>query len=457
MNVKTSTDCQPCDNGVFERPRYFARQIITAGDMTLEQQYFRDKLRRHNYYLHGVGVVCGAMVCPVPAKPKKSNSAGNGNGYSTSKNAPNPGTSAPAKFDAACGEFTETEPWMIRVTSGYILGPSGDEIIIDCEREVDVRTGGVASQCGDPPGELTDPWCTPTYTARSTDGPTTVYVAVKYREFSTRPVRVQPLGCGCDDNQCENTRMCDGYEIGILKDCPAFHDPAKNPPLNDRINSGPFLPGAVPGCPPCNPGPWVGLAKVTVDTEGKITDIDNCDCRQMVMSFADTWWKCGGMIVSGTGPTGTVGPTGATGPTGPTGANDGANGITGPTGPTGPSTVGPTGPTGISREVFIGPKVVSIIPHEVRNNAEQVLMIDGHDLFPTSPTPATLGRTSLGLGDGVVVGNIDDQSPVGRGTRLAVTIKVAGSAALGPRMLTITNDNGATTIVPEAIDVVAGS
>ncbi len=29
-----------------ERPRYFPRQLITPVEMTLEQTYFRDKLRR---------------------------------------------------------------------------------------------------------------------------------------------------------------------------------------------------------------------------------------------------------------------------------------------------------------------------------------------------------------------------------------------------------------------------
>src|SRR6266545_4007546 len=53
--------------GVLERPRYFPRQLITPDEPTLEAAYFRDRLRRHNIYLHGWGVVCGALVCVVPA------------------------------------------------------------------------------------------------------------------------------------------------------------------------------------------------------------------------------------------------------------------------------------------------------------------------------------------------------------------------------------------------------
>ena len=69
---------KPCCNdgnscfpyGIQERPRYYPRQLMTPGELTLEAEYFRDRMRRHNVYLHGWGVVCGALVCVVPAKPK---------------------------------------------------------------------------------------------------------------------------------------------------------------------------------------------------------------------------------------------------------------------------------------------------------------------------------------------------------------------------------------------------
>ena len=64
----TTTCCSTqgllCDGGLLERPRYFPRQLISDVELTLEQQYFRDRLRRHNRLLHGWGVVCGALVCP---------------------------------------------------------------------------------------------------------------------------------------------------------------------------------------------------------------------------------------------------------------------------------------------------------------------------------------------------------------------------------------------------------
>ncbi len=42
-----------------DRPNYFNGQLLTAADLTSEQEYFRQKLKRHNRFLHGRGVVYG--------------------------------------------------------------------------------------------------------------------------------------------------------------------------------------------------------------------------------------------------------------------------------------------------------------------------------------------------------------------------------------------------------------
>ncbi len=44
------------------RNRFFAGKLLTPEDLELEQQYFREKLKRHNRYLHGFGVVTGLAV-----------------------------------------------------------------------------------------------------------------------------------------------------------------------------------------------------------------------------------------------------------------------------------------------------------------------------------------------------------------------------------------------------------
>ena len=112
--------------GVLERPRYFPRQLMTPAEMILEQDYFREKLRRHNRMLHGWGVVCGAIVCRV-ACPPGTNGKG---GYMVAAQAwPCPEESGPGGW----------HPWNVSVSSGYILGPYGDEILINSQVIVDVR------------------------------------------------------------------------------------------------------------------------------------------------------------------------------------------------------------------------------------------------------------------------------------------------------------------------------
>src|SRR5512146_3421928 len=175
MTMNTNTNCcgggvttTVCDSTIAELPRYYPRQLITPDDLTLEQDYFRDRLRRHNRLLHGWGVVCGALVCPVTTK--------DANGV------------------------VSVALWQVQVQPGYILGPYGDEVGLDCPRTVDLRTRGISGVSGDPCVDVPDPWCSQVTVARE---PGTLYIAVKYKQSMTRPVRVQPIGCGCDDSSCE--------------------------------------------------------------------------------------------------------------------------------------------------------------------------------------------------------------------------------------------------------------
>lgn len=45
-----------------KRLRYFTGQVLTAESLELEQQYFREKVKRHNRALHGFGIVSGLKV-----------------------------------------------------------------------------------------------------------------------------------------------------------------------------------------------------------------------------------------------------------------------------------------------------------------------------------------------------------------------------------------------------------
>lgn len=45
-----------------ERTSFHTGQLLTAEDLNREQDYFRNKLKRHNRMLHGFGVVSGLRV-----------------------------------------------------------------------------------------------------------------------------------------------------------------------------------------------------------------------------------------------------------------------------------------------------------------------------------------------------------------------------------------------------------
>ncbi len=160
MNDSCCSKPERCYTGMLERPRYFPRKLITDTEMTLDQEYVRNRLRMHNRMLHGWGVVCGALVRKA-AKDKL---------------------------------------WTVVVEKGLLLGPYGDDILIDCDREINLKSFGMSAVTGEPCPQAVDPWCSDVSVPRE---PGTYYVAVKYQQIKARPVPTQPVGCGCDDTECE--------------------------------------------------------------------------------------------------------------------------------------------------------------------------------------------------------------------------------------------------------------
>jgi hypothetical protein len=255
--MKDQTKSAFCDTPLVERPRYFPRQLITPDVMTMEQDYFRNRMRLHNRMLHGWGVVCGALVTPVLAQ--------DGNGG--------------------------VEPWKVRVCPGYALGPGGDEIIIACEHEVDLRQGSVSGTAADPCSSSHDRWCSDYWIAREPGQ--SYYVAVRYKEMPVRPQRMQPIGCGCDESRCEFSRLCDGYEIGVLNEMEYGQTkPAQNdPPAWKELFQDPY--NSNPACRwPGSSQPWVVLARIDLDDDGRPETIDNCGPRRLVAALEGFHWTC---------------------------------------------------------------------------------------------------------------------------------------------------------------------
>jgi hypothetical protein len=191
-----------------ERIRYFPRQLLTADDMRTEQEYFREKHRRHNRFLHGFGVVCGLLVVPDPQQGAMA----------------------------------------INVCPGYALGPYGDEIYVEepvpfdltyCAqpRKVDCQpAGGVVQPIG---------------------APKILQVKIRYAECPSRPMRTLPAGCGCDETACEYSRTRDGFEIRCNIKPTNQPAVAVQQPLQ-----------AAPACLPCPAEPWILLAEVHQTANG---------------------------------------------------------------------------------------------------------------------------------------------------------------------------------------------
>jgi hypothetical protein len=262
-----------------ERTRYYPRQLVAAADLTQDQLYFREKSRRHNRLLHGWGIVCGAEV-------RVSQQAG-----------------------------------CVDVNAGYILGPYGDEIVIDDVVTVDLSArnadGDAANGCIPP-----DPWCAEVKVAPPANQP--VYLAVAYAEYPCVPVQTvtSGCGCGCDETACEYSRWRDSYRIRVLDTLPDTYPTPMNPPwvgiafscssdwattnanlARELMINQPALATnqpaptsdtsafcVCPKCSPCPTSPWVILADITVN--GDQITIDCNSHRRYVASFRDYFYMC---------------------------------------------------------------------------------------------------------------------------------------------------------------------
>ena len=151
-----------------ERTRYFAGQLLDEDDLTQEQLYLREKLRRHNRLLHGWGIVSGLGVRPGPAD----------------------------------GEVT--------IEPGYALDGYGDEIVVADAVIVDLLSedgdGNAVAPCPQPNGRRVRK-------RRSPGRP--LYLAVRYAECASRPV---PIG-----ESVEYSRTRESFAVKLLTKLPASY------------------------------------------------------------------------------------------------------------------------------------------------------------------------------------------------------------------------------------------
>jgi hypothetical protein len=223
-----------------ERTRFYPRQIVTPDDLTQDQLYVKDKLRRHNRLLHGWGLVCGLVV----ERCARSDDDGD-------------------------------DPCKVRVTSGYALDPYGNEIVVATREVLDLCKEDMLGMVACLPND--DPWCRPVETSRTG----TFYLAVRYRERAVKPVHA-PTGCSCKDAACENSRYRDEYEFALLSELPEHYET----PCGELTTPC----DGVDECPPCPETGWVLLATVTM--KGSEIEAITTDHRRHVLSLANRCLDC---------------------------------------------------------------------------------------------------------------------------------------------------------------------
>jgi len=159
MINRRSLKLRPTLVGALQRPSYEAGSYLAANDLLTEQRHRLQRLRRHDRYLHGWGVLCGLQV--VPAKE--------------------PG-----------------RPWGVRVCPGYAMGCCGEEIEVYSPAVLDIRDSL---------------WNRPTEKGRPAP---IAYVGIRYSEEFTKPVPATTPVCGCDETMYEPSRIQDSYKVDIL-------------------------------------------------------------------------------------------------------------------------------------------------------------------------------------------------------------------------------------------------
>lgn len=195
-----ATACAPCDDAAFVRPQFFAGQLLTEDDLTALETYVVGKNRLHNAKLFGAGVVCGLEV--------------------------------------SCGPCDGTT---VVVGSGYALDCCGNDLVLTCDREIDLKPLIIAlreqkhgkGDCGSPcDDEATkDPKKDSTTATKTTSSSTPAKKSaeieyclwLRYTEASSDPIANYPNPDDCAVS-CQPTRVREGVSFELR--CP--QDPVRD-------------------------------------------------------------------------------------------------------------------------------------------------------------------------------------------------------------------------------------
>jgi len=197
---------------------------MTVEDMRAEQDYFVERMRRHNRLLHGWGIICGLEVKPYA---------------------------------------TADKPWQVMVCPGSACAATGDEIHVSTPVPFDLarppETEDDCIPCPCPPG--------PPLGAQP-DALATYYLAIRYLCRPARPVRTGNTSCGCGDEGCETSRWRDDFELKLLTKLEGPYTPGEERTaeegewlnlLKSRLDGGNLIGMPTRPCWPPTEYPWIIL------------------------------------------------------------------------------------------------------------------------------------------------------------------------------------------------------
>ena len=230
MNKEDKKRCDICEIPYFERNNYFYGKLMTVRDYFDEQCYFNEKRWLINRAVHGWGVVCGLEVYESESKGK------------------------------------------VFVSQGLAIDCCGREILVCEDKEVELTP--TEEEClgsGDPAGEEKE-----------------FYIGLEFWACKTEEVQIAQAACDEAEN-CEFNRIRDYFKIRVLRPsevivdypsglCPLTEKEAKDLPLyicEKTMKSS-------PECPKLPRNHAVILAKVTLDDNGDVINIEHCPYRSQV-------------------------------------------------------------------------------------------------------------------------------------------------------------------------------
>jgi hypothetical protein len=195
MSIPNSVETT--ETGLLRWPRYFPRQMVRATDLNASQAFFIERLRRHNRFLHGFGVVAGLDV----------------------------------------GAATVTAAGLtVTVQPGYAISPDGDEIFVPQAETVTIDC--VENLLGD---------CTNLGGLPPADG--VIFLVLRYDPQSACALPGFPEYCD-PATVCNDSRWQEGYAFACLDELPAAYQTQpdcavvldnfnqQNPPALQAIPSG---------------------------------------------------------------------------------------------------------------------------------------------------------------------------------------------------------------------------